>query len=307
MVQLERGLENGRLAPTLLFVGPSGVGKKMFALGLVQALVCERHKMACGECPSCLRVEKKQSESLLLIEPDSTQIKVDQAKEVVNFVSLQKVGKARAVIIDAAERLNPAAANSLLKTLEEPPEGSYFILLATSLSAILPTIRSRAQSLRFAPLSRKELRKIAAFEEWVLNACAGSVERAQWLSTSGELQDVRAKAFSLVSAVARGESGVLGELKDLVKDKSAALFLAQTLQRWVRDLQRIKMGDTRELSNPDQLEWSQQVAEVAESRWVEGLWQKSRGLERDILGNVDRQLSFENFFLQIARLKAPSP
>ena len=92
---------------------------------------------ACGICGSCLRIAQGQSESMLEIRPDGQFIKVSQASEIINYLSLQQWGRARAVIIDDVQRMNMQAANSLLKTLEEPPERTYFFLLTINYSMLI--------------------------------------------------------------------------------------------------------------------------------------------------------------------------
>ena len=153
---LEQSLLSERFPSTSIFSGPSGVGKKLAALGFVQALACEMRTIvsakACGSCGPCLRVETRQSEALHVVEPSGTQIKMEQAQEVLRFLNLQKLGRARAVIIDQAHLLNPQASNALLKSIEEPASGNYFFLITANPSALLPTIRSRSQVFRFAAL-----------------------------------------------------------------------------------------------------------------------------------------------------------
>src|SRR5262249_37291621 len=108
--------KKNRLHPVLLFVGPAGVGKKKVAIGVAQMLVCEKTPEACGVCGPCIRVEKNSSESLRLVAPQGTQLKVEQAREVQDWLSYKQLGTSRIVILDDADKLNPQAANSLLKT-----------------------------------------------------------------------------------------------------------------------------------------------------------------------------------------------
>src|SRR5688572_5901691 len=85
--RLENAVATRKLASTMLFVGPSGVGRKQVALGLLQALACETSERGCGVCGPCRRIAGLQSESLLLIEPQKNSIKVEQAREVLDFLS----------------------------------------------------------------------------------------------------------------------------------------------------------------------------------------------------------------------------
>src|SRR5690606_28241588 len=96
---------------------------------------------------------------LLEVEPQGANIKIEQARQIVKFVELAHTG-ARAVILNDAHLLNAHAANSLLKTLEEPPAKTWFFLIAPSAAAVLPTLRSRSQLIRFGALSKEAIQKL---------------------------------------------------------------------------------------------------------------------------------------------------
>jgi len=140
----------GRFPQVLTLVSSEMERRLDLAWATAQMLVCEAESQPCGSCGPCLRVASKQSESALLIEPKGLTVKVEQVKDVLNFVSLRTLGRARVVILNEAENLGLQAGNALLKTLEEPDEKTYFILLAKSRESLLTTIRSRTQVLRLS-------------------------------------------------------------------------------------------------------------------------------------------------------------
>lgn len=302
--QLLEAHRNHRLASTWIFSGPSGVGKKKVAMGLAQALTCTNSEEACGSCGSCLRIEKKQSENLLVIEPSGVNIKIEQAREVLQFVNLQKIGKARVIIIDEAQAMNAASANALLKTLEEPPESTYFILLVRSLFSLLPTIRSRSQILRFSGLSSEELKKIGDYEEWVLSACGGSAEQAELLSGEGWAETRKQALHRLRVALSDSPWKAFDGLKDLVKDKETALFVSRTYQKWLREVLVVRSGG-RSVLSADEQEVVKLGANLSEEH-LEETYRRQQQLESDIMGNVDRVLALENFFLQLEGEKSVS-
>ena len=102
-----------------------GIGKRQVAVAVAQQLLCSGRQEACGECSDCIRVKAGKHESVLL-QPDGAQIKVEQSRSVIKFLSLKSNHSVRIVIIDDAHLMNSQAANSLLKILEEPPSGVYF-------------------------------------------------------------------------------------------------------------------------------------------------------------------------------------
>ncbi|RNC70082.1 MAG: DNA polymerase III subunit delta' [Desulfuromonadales bacterium] len=149
---LRRALRSGKMAHAYLFEGIAGCGKGTTALAFVEAAFCGRDD-GCGACPACRKMATLQHPDLHRLEPDGAFIKIDQIRDLQRELVLRPVeASVKACIIRDADRLNPSAANALLKTLEEPPGNALLILLTTNLDGVLQTVRSRCQLLRFAPL-----------------------------------------------------------------------------------------------------------------------------------------------------------
>jgi DNA polymerase III subunit delta' len=173
----KRMFEKDRIPRSLLFVGENGIGKKQFALETAKSFVCHnlQNAQACDVCSACKRAEKfslpksndkddnekiffSEHADLGLLRPAGKFITVNQIRELEresNFRPFE--AKARIFIIDEADRMNDAAANALLKTLEEPSESSYIFLITSRPMSLLQTIRSRCQIIRFAPLKSAEI------------------------------------------------------------------------------------------------------------------------------------------------------
>ena len=166
---LQRLLKNGRVNSTLIFAGPDGVGKRQFALAFAKAANCQKAPASayasdgCDECSVCRRINAGGYGDVTVVRPDGQFIKIAQTREMAEEVYFHpREGRQRFFIIDEADRLREEAANSLLKTLEEPPSTSTIILLTSRPDALLSTIRSRAQRLNFASLSVAEMEKYLA-------------------------------------------------------------------------------------------------------------------------------------------------
>lgn len=296
--QLLKAYERQRLGSVYLFVGQSGVGKKKVALGLAQALICEKTNTACGICPSCLRVERHQSESLLLIEPQGSQIKVDQAHEILKFLSFKHIGKSSVVVVDQAHLMNQQAANILLKSLEEPAEDVYFILLTNSHSALLPTIRSRGQVVRFAPLSEElVLKKSPHAPLWAVKASRGSIERLTELSHS-EDQELRSRSLQILKYMVEDPDFLIGEnWRDFMKDRSSVRGAILYWQGILRDALVMQSNGSDEVINVDQIDFvaslSQQETEIL-LKWSQDIL----NMEQNLVVNVDAQLQTEKFWIE---------
>ncbi len=210
-----RAVERRRLASTFLFVGPAGIGKRALAMRIAQALLCERatsdQLLACETCPACQQVAALSHPDLLLIckPEDKNFIPVElfignrehrMREGLCHDISLKPFrGGRKIAIIDDADYLNQEGANCLLKTLEEPPPKSVLILIGTSEQRQLPTIRSRCQVVRFAPLTPTQIAELLAQREWAAEQtdlesiairAGGSLERAAELCDP-ELQESR--------------------------------------------------------------------------------------------------------------------
>jgi DNA polymerase-3 subunit delta' len=160
--------EHGRLGQAYLLAGPDGVGKRLFAKELAKSLLCERPPApvtACGDCPACAQVEAGTHPDVLhLRTPEGKhELPVDSMREFCSQLALKPVRGSRKVgIVEDADDFNEESANSFLKTLEEPPPGALLLLVATDADRQLPTILSRCQVVRFAPLSDAEVAAILA-------------------------------------------------------------------------------------------------------------------------------------------------
>jgi len=160
VAQLEAEAAAGRLAHAYMFVGPAGVGRGTLAQALFMALNCERpaEGMACGACGSCRRALAGGHEDLIVLAPPSqaasSQIKVEALREAIRATVFAPFGGGwRMILIRRAEHLNPASANALLKTLEEPPPKNILVLTVQDAQELLPTLVSRCRKVSLRPLA----------------------------------------------------------------------------------------------------------------------------------------------------------
>src|SRR4051812_3211000 len=218
--RFRHAIAQGRLASTFLFVGPEGIGKRSFAVCLAQALLCETRDPKlldpCGHCPACLQVKAGTHPDFLfvrrptgksfiplgLLKGDEPDYPIRQSL-LCNLSLRPFCGGRKIAIIDDADFLNVEGANCMLKTLEEPPPQSVLILIGTSPDRQLPTIRSRAQIVRFQSLEtatvanlllsqkvvsdEKEAARLAAFSGGSLARAAELANPELWTFRSGLL------------------------------------------------------------------------------------------------------------------------
>lgn len=216
---LGRALRSDSLPPSLIFAGPEGVGKRLTALALAQAVNClspvdgpDGSRDACGTCSPCRKIDRGSHPDVVVVAPDeATSIKIEQIREVVGQTAYRPFeGRSRVVVIDGADLMGDDAQNALLKTLEEPPARNVFILVTARPDVLLATIRSRCCQLRFAPVPAQEIAAALVshhrFDEHEARAVAalagGSFSRAL-ASGGGELADARAVAAGILIEASR--------------------------------------------------------------------------------------------------------
>jgi DNA polymerase III subunit delta' len=291
----------GKLPSTFLFVGPHGVGKKTFAHAFAQALLCEKSENACGECGACLRVQRKSSEGLLFIEPEKNQIKIEQARRILDFLSLRSLSLARAIVVDGAEYLNPQASNALLKILEEPPPQTYFFLTAPSSEHVLTTIRSRCQVVHFSPLTGEQMRKKSTAPEWIIRASQGSFSRLAELSEAEALA-AREQAFRFLDMwLVEPKAYLLPEWREMIRDRGDALLLSRHLSLILRDAVMWQAGERKQILNPDKNKTLEEIARRVVQDQLQDMAAKALKIENSLASHRDSQLVFEEFWLTTQR------
>ncbi len=271
--QFRRALGRGRLASTFLFAGPAGIGKRLFAERLAQALLCPyagAELNPCGRCDSCVQASSHTHPDLIIIEkpPEKSDIPVSlligdkehrMREGLCHDIALKPfMGGRKIAIIDDADHLNEEGANCLLKTLEEPPPNSVLILIGTSPERQLPTIRSRAQLIRFRPLDPAAVAEIllarglaadAAEAERLAGISEGSIERAValadedlWAFRSTLLEALAAPQFASVQLAASLVPFVETAGKEAQPRRARARQLIGFAVEFHRQLLRVRAG-----------------------------------------------------------------
>jgi len=157
---LKQVMTREKIPHAYLFTGIPGIGKRSMAMALAMALNCREpvDREGCNRCPPCRQILSRNFPDFLSISPDGQNIKIGQIRELNRRLSFAPMsGRYRVCVVHRAETMTNEAANSFLKTLEEPPPGNILILDATEPLDLLPTIVSRCQRVSFQPLSAQDM------------------------------------------------------------------------------------------------------------------------------------------------------
>ncbi len=326
-------LRERRVPGALLFAGEDGVGKKEFALELAKALNCRapENAEACDLCPACKRIMKfvppsaddkdahkkiiwSEHADVGLAIPYGRSILVDLVRDIereANFRPFE--GAARLFLIEDADKLNDSSSNALLKTLEEPPPTSHLILITARPAALLPTIRSRCQTIRFAPLSTPEVeayllctRKFSEPDARLLSRAArGSIGRA--LATDIALfREQRAAMLEVLTTIALtgDRAKLLRAAEDLsdAKRKDEYEPRLDVLATLIHDAWMLALGahDDEQLVNADLHSELARISARLErgraARWLSEIEE----LRRRLGVNINRKIATDTLLLTMA-------
>lgn len=279
----ERLTRFASMSSALLIVGDVGLPLEQIAEHLAHIRVCTRRPPTqdvaapCGQCSDCVAFLAGQSTRVKKVVPDGQFIKVEQAKEAMDYLAYKRERDA-VLILHRADKFNVQAANSLLKTIEEPPAHSWILLTAPSSKSVLATIRSRVQVVNIPPLSESFIRR----------------------HLREEFQS-------------RGPAWIQGRLDRLLHQEEFFADLTE-MEQWLGQVARhtqpepLDWMDTRE----GFLEGLEKIRLVLKDKLLSGQFQKPMSwielsekideLESACLQNVDRKLLMDHLFMAIEGL-----
>lgn len=307
---LRRSLRSGKTAHSYLFEGVSGCGRRKTALTLIQALFCKSSTDdACGVCPSCRKIESGNHPDIHLLSPlpDKRDISIEQLREMQRELSLRPYEAPRkACVIDPAERLNANSANSLLKTLEEPPGNALIILLTENAGMLLSTVRSRCQLIRFAPLSLEHILLLLERSGMPQEAAAlvapmsgGSLQKALELDN----ESLVARRENVLARVAKLSidqiSTIFDAAEELSGNRDATLELLDMLLSFFRDAVHLGAG-SGEIVNRSVMSAIESIASRRSLphnlKLLEQIYETRRAVQR----NANPKLALDQLFMTMS-------
>jgi DNA polymerase-3 subunit delta' len=307
--RLRTKLRENRFPHAVIFAGPQGVGKHTLALMITKALNCQVNGPAdfCDECPQCRKISSGVHPDVLTItvEEEATQIKIEQIRHLLSMLELQPLeGRNKVFIIEPANLLNPQSSNALLKGLEEPPQNSFFILIAVNLHELLLTIRSRSQIYNFAPLRLDDIRSRGINDELTVRWSQGSIGRAQSLDVQA-MKEQREAVIGFIETAATVKDDTLREMlnnsADLSRSRQDLAEYIATMAIVLRDLLHLSAG-AADIVNVDIRQRLETLAlRATTEQWVR-VADFLREMEIGLKGNLNKQLLTDSLALVTSNL-----
>jgi len=310
---LGRAVNNNKVPHAYLFSGLAGIGKKLVAMRLAKSLQCEaKDNKPCDRCLPCKKVEDGNHPDISVVEADGQFIKVEQIRQLQKKLGYKPFeGKATVCVIDGADKLNISAANSLLKTLEEPPAQTHLILIAENIRMVIPTILSRCQRINFSPLPAEEVEEILKKDEslasedikadikTVAAMSGGSPGKALDMAGTFPLdeKDLLLKEFSRIDSA---EKAFLVAEKLVAKEQIDRLMeKLELLKFFMRDVMLTKLGRSNKVVNTSQ---SNIIVKRADQLTIKEIISKLEIIseaEKSIIMNANKRLAVETMLLKL--------
>ena len=327
-------VERDRMPHALLFLGTSGTGAVAAALDLVQALHCRAEgAVACGKCPACHKVETRNHPDSNMLFPfsrrveeddmqaallavwqspydyplpgDNEAITIDRVRQMQRqFAHSAFAGGWRTTLVLHADQMRAEAANAMLKILEEPPARSSIILVASQKDAVLPTIVSRCQFVKFPPLPPEDIGAALAAKgvdptaaDFIARTCGGDFRRALDM-TDRQVADRQDRAFRFLDALLWGRDERTFEA--LAKlDRQEALEILEGVEVWLRDALLLQCGLADQIANAERVGEVERLAEVFDLDHLMATVAKIESLREMNRRNVNMNLGLISFWQRI--------
>ncbi len=310
---LQGALSTGKTSHAYIIHGEKSSGKEFIANVFAMALQCEQQGTEpCGECAACKQAISKNHPDIIRVSHEKPNtIGVDDIRQQVNgdIVIKPYKGPKKIYIINEAEKMNVAAQNALLKTLEEPPEYGVILLLTTNVEAFLQTIVSRCIVLTMKPVRDSQIQEYLMKEfhvpDYKASVCAafarGNVGKARMLASSEDFDNIKDEAITLLKYIDEMETHEITKaIKKMGEYKLEINDYLDILAIWYRDALLFKATkDANHLIFKDEIQYIKKTVARSTYEGIENIIKALDNAKRRLSANVNFDLTMELLLLTI--------
>lgn len=308
---LQKEIATSSISGAYLFTGAAGIGKTLTALTFAKVLNCKKEGMdSCDKCSSCRKIEHHIHPDVRIIAPENDSIKIEQIRNLKRESSYKLYeGRKKVWIIEEADKFGVAAANSILKILEEPPPQVVLILISQTKEGLLPTILSRCEVIRFFPLPLPEIEKIMTQQlpqgsdkiHILAKLARGSAGEALYLAKEENTLKIREE---LLNALRKNMN-----LEEIFKFTAQwANYKGKELQRffdmilfWFRDILILKQGGEKWLINYDKVKELAREKDKYSAQDIKRIMETIEKARYYLKSNVNQKLVLESLWLNLKK------
>ncbi|MBP1924899.1 DNA polymerase-3 subunit delta' [Sedimentibacter acidaminivorans] len=306
-------INNDNVSHCYIFEGPKGMGKYELSLVFAQSLFCNNFKIneePCNICGDCIKFNSMNHPDLHVINLDEKTIKREDIDKLIESINKKPYEASKKVyIIKDSHEMTPQAANTFLKTLEEPPKDSIIILLTNNINLLIPTIISRCQVIKFKDINKNEIKNfliekynvdivmaavIAYYSKGILNKAINIITKKD------DIIEKRKVVIELFDNIIKTDSGIIFDFEKYFEEQKDNIDeIIEILMLWIRDVTFVKNKMEGLLINKDYLELAKEHAKYMRNDSSDDLIENLQRISDNIKNNVNYKLTIDRMLLKI--------
>ena len=306
---LIKAIKNNQISHCYIFEGPKGMGKYDLALIFAQSILCSNFQQdPCNECSNCIKMNSMNFPDLHIINKDGKAIKREDIDTLIESVYKKSYESSKKIyIIKDAHSMTTQAANTFLKTLEEPPGDSVIILLTTNVNLLLPTIISRCQTIKFRNISKETiktyLKEYYSTEEekadLAANYSKGILNKAvSIVNGNDEILEEREKIIKVFDKIINTNSEIIYDIDNYFEENKDDIdIIIEIMMIWIRDIIFVQNNMQDLVMNKDLIYLAKEHSEKMRDK--SNLIEYLQNTSDNIKSNVNYKLAIDNMLLKI--------
>ncbi len=311
---LTNSMKLNRISHSYIFEGPNGTKKVDTAKLFAKTLLCTdlQGYNPCGKCHNCKRVDNMSHPNLFYIQPKGKVIKKEQVQELIKEFSKASLENGpRIYIVEDADRFNPTSANTLLKTMEEPGEDIYQILITENYNALLKTIISRAETIHFKPIDKNIIsdylinKGVSKSVAHVVSEYTADIESAEEIASDVQMNTIIDLVIQIYQTLLEPQKSSLILFKDnhdgVFKDIKVTDFFLTLMTIYQKDILNYKLRHHYQICFEDEMETISELADLFSREELEDNIDKMLGLKARLKYNINDKLAFDKMLASLER------